>query len=192
MQHEGSVAADAIKASFPVGRNYTEHDPIAAAGVTACGYSGMRIFVPSVDLCEHGFHFWIARLVFRIPPIECAQRFIERIVGLFRFGDQAQSELMHEPRLGARVARRIDSFLAPLQHALRLCEGAFPFGMTRRWKKKNLRFDVLCAKLVALNLGRITPERRRLDFDHLSNDFESKPISDGIGSPPRSGSQSHC
>jgi hypothetical protein len=54
MQHEGSVAADAIKASFPVGRNYTEHDPIAAAGVTACGYSGMRIFVPSVDLCEHG------------------------------------------------------------------------------------------------------------------------------------------
>ena len=77
---------------------------------------------------------------------------------------------MHEPRLGARVARRIDSFLAPLQHALRLREGAFLFGMTRRWKKKNLRFDVFCAKLVALNLGRITPERRRFDFDHLSND----------------------
>src|SRR6266481_5439732 len=106
-----------------------ENDPIAAAGVTACGYSGMRICVPSVDLCQHGFHFWIARLVFRIPPIECAQRFIERIARLFRFGDQAQSELMHEPRLGARLARRIDSFLAPLQHALRLCEGAFLFRM---------------------------------------------------------------
>ena len=76
--------------------------------------------VPSVDLCQHGFHFWIARLVFRIPPIKRAQRFIERIVGLFRFGDQTQSKLMHEPRIGSRIAGRIDRFLAPLQKTLRV------------------------------------------------------------------------
>jgi hypothetical protein len=59
----------------------------------------LRIGVPAVDLCQHGFHFWIAQLVFGVPPVERAQWFIERIVGFFRFGDQAQSKLMHKPRI---------------------------------------------------------------------------------------------
>ena len=101
----------------------------------------VKIGVPTIDLRQHGFHLRIAQLVFRIPPIERAQRFIERIVRLFRFGDQAQRELMHEPRFGSRVARRIDRFLAPLQHALRLRERAFLFRVTGRGKKKNFRFD---------------------------------------------------
>src|SRR6266481_7238649 len=122
-------------------------------GRWALGVFLMLKRVPAVDLCQDGFHFWIARLVFGIPPIECAQGFIERIVGLFRFGDQAQSELMHEPCLGARVARRIDSFLSPLQHALCLCEGAFLFGMTRRWKKEDFCLDLFRLQFAVLNLG---------------------------------------
>ena len=51
---------------------------------------------------------------------------------------------MHEPTFGARVAGRIDCFLAPLQHALRLREGAFLFRMSRCRKKKNFRLNVFC------------------------------------------------
>ena len=36
--------------------------------------------VPAVDLGEHRFHLRIAEFIFRIPPIERAQRFVERIV----------------------------------------------------------------------------------------------------------------
>src|SRR5206468_10954661 len=93
----------------------TEHDSVTPAGVTASGYSGVRIRVPAVDFCQHGFHFWIAQLVFEVPPVKRAQRLIKRIVRLFRFGDQAQSKLMYKPRLRSRIARRVNRFLAPLQ-----------------------------------------------------------------------------
>src|SRR5437870_8531867 len=52
----------------------TEHDSV-------CG--GLRSGVPAVDLCQYRLHFWIAQLVFVVPPVKRAQRIIERIVGLF-------------------------------------------------------------------------------------------------------------
>src|SRR5438874_2125237 len=103
--------------------------------------SWLRSDVPAVDLCQYGFHLWIAQLVFGVPPVKRAQRFIERIVGLFRFGDQAQSKLMHKPRFGSSIAGRINSFLTPLQKTLRVSERAFLFRMPCRWKKKNFRLD---------------------------------------------------
>ncbi len=48
----------------------------------------LRRCVPTVDLGEHGFHFRIAQFVFRIPPIERTQRFIERIGRLFCLDNQ--------------------------------------------------------------------------------------------------------
>ena len=35
---------------------------------------------PLLSLREHRFHFRIAELIFRIPPVECAKRFIQWIV----------------------------------------------------------------------------------------------------------------
>src|ERR1051326_2967043 len=88
-----------------------EHDALVPAAVRARGYS----CVPAVDLCEHGFHFWIALFVFRIPPVERAQRFVDRVIGTFCFRNQTQCQLMNEPRVRAAVAWWINGFLAPLQ-----------------------------------------------------------------------------
>src|SRR3982074_1234541 len=94
----------------------TEHNAVGAR---------LRVSVPTVDLCQHGFHVWFTVLIFWIPPIESAQRFIERTVRLFRLRDQPQSELMHEPSFGTRIARWFHRLLAPLQHTLRVGERAF-------------------------------------------------------------------
>ncbi len=51
---------------------------------------------------------------------------------------------MHEPTFGARVARRIDRFLPPLQHALRLRERAFLFRVAGGREKENFRLDFFC------------------------------------------------
>ena len=56
---------------------YTENDALAPTALSARGY---RLRVPAVDLGEHSFHLRLAQFVLRIPPIERAQRFIERIV----------------------------------------------------------------------------------------------------------------
>ena len=54
-----------------------KENAFARAGVSARGY---RFGFPAVDLRQHRFHFRLAELIFRIPPIERAQRLIERIV----------------------------------------------------------------------------------------------------------------
>src|SRR5215471_6801986 len=107
----------------------TEHDSLRI---------WLRSGVPAVDLCQHGFHLWIAQRVFGVPPVERAQRFIQRISRLFCFCNEPQRELMYKPPLRSRIARWIDRFLTPLKHALRLGERAFLFGVTRRRKKENL------------------------------------------------------
>ena len=56
--------------------NAAEENAIAAAADNARGStSGL----PAVDLGENGFHFQIAELIFRIPPIKGSQRLIERV-----------------------------------------------------------------------------------------------------------------
>ena len=67
---------------------------------------------------------------------------------------------MHEPTFGASIARRIDRFLAPLQHALRLCERAFLFRVAGGRKKENFRLDLFRLQFAALDLGRVAPKRR--------------------------------
>src|SRR5438270_2953499 len=123
----------------------TENNAVVPTGVTDPSYNsavsdrGYRVGVPAINLGQYGFHSWIAQLVFRVPPVQRAQRFVERIVGLFRFRNETQSELMHEPGIGSSIARRIDRFLAPLQKSLRVGECAFFFRVTGRRKKKNFR-----------------------------------------------------
>src|SRR5439155_6296711 len=116
---------------------------------TAVSY---RIRITAVEYSQHSYHFWNDQLVYAIPPVKRAQWLIERIVRLFRFGDQAQSKLMHKPRLGSSIARRVNRFLAPLQKTLRVGERAFLFRMSRRWKKKNFRLDFFRLQFAVLNL----------------------------------------
>ena len=53
----------------------TEHNPMFLTGF---GNFNTRIRVPAVDLSEHSFHLRIAEFILGIPPIERAQRFVER------------------------------------------------------------------------------------------------------------------
>src|ERR1700692_5107796 len=57
-----------------------ENNSVGPAGV---GDSGYRFSLPAIDLCDDGFHDWIAQLVLRIPPVERAQRFVDRIIRCF-------------------------------------------------------------------------------------------------------------
>src|SRR4029077_6734419 len=97
---------------------------------------------PAINLGEHGFHFWLADLVLGIPPIECAQRFIDWIMRSLRFGDQSQRELMNEPRVGTRIARGIDGFFAPLEKTLGVRERSLFFRVSGGGKEKYFRFDL--------------------------------------------------
>src|SRR4029453_16093403 len=91
----------------------------------------LRSGVPAVDLRQHRFHLWIAQLVFRVPPVKRTQWFVERIVGVFRFGNETQAKLMHKPRIGSSITGRVNCFLTPLQKTLRVGERAFLFRVTR-------------------------------------------------------------
>jgi hypothetical protein len=57
--------------------NAAEENAVAPAAVGARGY---RFGLPAVDLRQHRFHFWLAKLVFRIPPVERAKRLVDRII----------------------------------------------------------------------------------------------------------------
>src|SRR5207247_5461950 len=113
---------------------------------------------PAVDLSEHCFHFWLAQFVFRIPPIERAQRFVYRISCTSGFGDQSQSQLMNEPCVGPRIARGFDRFLAPLQKTLRVCERAFFFRMSGRGKEKDFGLNLVGFQFAALDFSRVAPK----------------------------------
>src|SRR5207237_9775528 len=123
----------------------------------------LRVRVPTVDLGQHGFHFWIAMLVFGVPPVERAQWFIDWIVGFLCFADQAQSKLMHEPSFRSCVTRRVNRFLAPLQKTLCVSKGAFFFSVTPRWKKEHFRLDFFRLQFAPINLGRLAPKSSGLD-----------------------------
>src|SRR5438067_8509955 len=77
---------------------------------------------------------------------------------------------MNEPRFRSTISRRIDGFFAPLQEPLRVCERTFFFGVARRGKKENFRFDLFRLQLAALNFSRIAPKLGWLCFHHLATD----------------------
>src|SRR5205823_598809 len=104
--------------SFPVGRNSGDFctgksglsAPVHLLSVMRLAFAvdiehdslcvWLRSRVPAVDLCQDGFHFGIAQLVFGVPPIKRVQRLIEQVLRLFCFGNQTQSKLMYKPRFG--------------------------------------------------------------------------------------------
>src|SRR5438445_8718528 len=96
--------------------------------------------------------------MFQIPQIDNAQRIYPVIKRFFDLRDQTQRELMNEPRVGATIPRRIDSFFAPLQKPLRVSECSFLFSVTGSREKENFGIDVLSLQLTALDLGRFAPE----------------------------------
>src|SRR4030095_1839349 len=66
--------------------------------------AGSGFCFPTVDLREYGFHFRLALLVLWVPPIERAQRFVDRIVGGPGFSNQSPNELMNKPCIGSTHA----------------------------------------------------------------------------------------
>ena len=138
-----------------------ENDPVGV---------GFRIRVPAVDLRQHGFHFRIAKLVLRIPPVECAKRGIDWVIGFFGFRDQTQRELVNEPGIRAGIAWWVHGFFAPLQKALSICECTILFGVTGCGEKEHFSLDVLGLRLTALHFGRFAPEIRRFNLNHLAHD----------------------
>ena len=77
---------------------------------------------------------------------------------------------MNEPRVGPRITRWIDCFLAPLQKTLRVRERAFFFRMTSRGKEENFRLDLFRFQFAALNFRRVVPKSGWLGFHHVAND----------------------
>ena len=69
-----------------------------------------------------------------------------------------------------RVARWLDRFLAPLEHALRLRERAFLFRVTGGGEKENFRFDLFRSQFAPLDFGRVVPKCRAFDLDHVAHD----------------------
>src|SRR6266516_5041966 len=53
----------------------------------------LRLGLPAGYLRQHCFYVWLAMFILRIPPIERAQRFVDRIVRLFCFCNQSQCEM---------------------------------------------------------------------------------------------------
>ena len=77
---------------------------------------------------------------------------------------------MHEPAFRSAIARRIDRFFTPLQKPLCIRERAFFFGVTGSRKKKYFGLDFFRLQFAALDLGRIVPKIRGLNFDHIAHD----------------------
>src|SRR5438105_14078452 len=88
---------------------------------------------------------------------------------LLTFLLQPPTEVIHEPGLTARIARRLDSLITILQHALGVSERAFLLSRSRGGKQKYFRCDRIRRKFATLDLGRVIPERGSLCFDHVSN-----------------------
>src|SRR6266404_5458406 len=152
---------------FAIAIDATKQHAITIAAVSDAGY---RFSLPTVNLGEHGFHVRIAQFIFRIPPVERAQRLVDWLISLFYFRFQAQRQLMNEPCVGATIPGRIDGFFTPLQQALCVGECAFLFSVTGGGEKENFRLDVLGLQHAALDLGRFTPEICRFDLDHVAHD----------------------
>src|SRR5437667_9636281 len=68
------------------------------------------------------------------------------------------AEVIHEPRVAARISGRVDRFFPILQQPLRVREGTFFLGSARSREEKDFGRDAFWRKLSSFNLGRIQPE----------------------------------
>lgn len=103
---------------------------------------------------------------------------MERLIPASRLASclllQAAAEVMNEPGLAPRIARRVDRLVVVLDQTLSVCEGAFLLGDAGRREEKDLRLDLLRDELAGSDLGRVVPERRRLRLDHIAYDKPAK------------------
>jgi hypothetical protein len=73
-------------------------------------------------------------------------------------------------QLRTAVARRLHRLVMPLQQSLGVGEVAVLLGMGGRRQEEHLGRDVLSPRLPRLVLGRVLPERRRLDHLQIADD----------------------
>ena len=78
-------------------------------------------------------------------------------------------EVVHEPELGPRVARRLERLVAELQEPLRVREAARFLDVRSRGHQEHLGLNVLGAQLTRLHLRRVTPEGGGLDLGHVAH-----------------------
>ena len=81
----------------------------------------------------------------------------------------ALEQVVHEPQLRARVARRVERLVVPLQQPLGVGEVAVLLHVRCGRHQEDLRLDVLRAQLARLDLGRVAPERRRLELGEVAD-----------------------
>src|SRR5579883_1758617 len=97
----------------------------------------LGIGFPAIDLRQHAFDNWLAFLILWIPPVQCAQRFIQWIIGGPRPGDQSLGQLADEPTLATTVTRRIHRFFTELKQALSVGKATLFFGVAGGRQQKD-------------------------------------------------------
>src|SRR6202008_2398870 len=109
-------------------------------------------YKPSVDFLQHFFHAGIVVLAYQcIIPGECVQASIARARiapgSLF----EPAPQVIYKPWLAARITRRVNSFLVPLDQSLGVGKAAPLFCMTRCRHEEDFGSDVFSSKLAAFD-----------------------------------------
>ncbi len=102
-------------------------------------------------------------LVGRVVPDEVEQRLVHLVGGARQLPPDPLPELVVEVQVAARVARRVDGLVPPLQHPLGLREGAGLLDVRGRGQEEHLGADVGRSQLAGLDLGPVLPEGGGLD-----------------------------
>jgi hypothetical protein len=89
----------------------------------------------------------------RVVPGQRSKAIVARIVILLCHFLQTTPQMNLEPSVAARVAWRIDRFLAMLKKPLCVCESSGLFRGASGGKQKNFRRDRFGRKLPAFNFG---------------------------------------
>jgi hypothetical protein len=131
--------------------------------------------------------------VLGVVPLEVLDRPVARVGRVLELLLDPQRQVVHEPQLRARVARRVERLVAPLHEPLGLREGALLLQVRGGGHEEHLGLDVLRAELAVLDLRHVLPERRRLDLGELADDEplelgQRAAVQPGVGEPtPGSG-----
>ncbi len=124
----------------------------------------------AVDLFEHSLRTgFVVLAVCGVIPGEIEQRAIFRIGGCCVQLAQPAAQMIDEVQFTARIARRFDRFMMPLQQALRIGEAAFLFSVRCGREEEDFGSDVFGFDLATPMLGRVFPELRRLDHRQIAH-----------------------
>src|SRR3546814_10513341 len=120
-------------------------------GVEAFDLATLRPAI-AADLLEHRLCVDVAAVVhLRVVERDVTDRLVAflRAVGVERL--QPLAEVIHEPQLGAAVARPIDDLVVPLHQPMGIGEGALLFAGKLRRHEEDLRLDLLRPQLAVAN-----------------------------------------